>query len=52
MADPMNLVVTLRKQVADVTEANLIAEFVKEKLQPYPDVVIDAKVSNHINLED
>lgn len=52
MADQMNLIITLRKPVADVAEANVIAEFVKEKLQPYPDVVINASVSNHLDLED
>lgn len=52
MSDPMTLIITLRKPVVDIPEANLIAEFVKEKLQPHPDVDITAHVSNHLNLED
>ena len=52
MADQMTLIITLRKPVIDVVEANVIAEFVKLKLEPYPDVVIAAHISNHLDLED
>lgn len=52
MANQMVLIVTLRKDVADVAEANTLAEFVKQKLEDHPDVSIAAHVSNHIDLED
>lgn len=52
MADPMTLIITLRKVVADIPEANTLAEYVKERLELHPEIKIDAHVSNHINLED
>lgn len=52
MSDQMVLIITLRKNVTDTVEANVIAEFVKEKLQDHPDVAITAQTSNHIDLED
>lgn len=52
MADQMVLIITLRKNVADTAEANVIAEFVKEKLLDHPDVKISAQTANHIDLTD
>jgi len=43
----MQLIITLRKKVADQPEAQQIYEFVKQKLESRPDVTISAHCSNH-----
>lgn len=43
----MELIITLRKEVADQPEGESLYEFVKQKLEPYPDVQITGMVNNH-----
>jgi len=43
----MQLIITLRKEVADQTEAQQIYEFVRQKLESRPKVKISAHCSNH-----
>ncbi|MBA7701436.1 hypothetical protein ES703_110174 [subsurface metagenome] len=43
----MKLVITLRKEVADRDEGELVFEAVKEKLSDRPDIKITGHVTNH-----
>ncbi len=43
----MELVVTLRKEVADQPEGEALFEFVKDKLKDKPDVKVTGMVNNH-----
>ena len=43
----MELIITLRKEVADREEGEAIYEFVKQKLQEKPDIKVTGMVNNH-----
>lgn len=43
----MELVITIRKEVADADEGEHIYNLVKERLNDRPDVTMSAHVSNH-----
>lgn len=43
----MQLVITLRKEVADQPEAERIYELVKQKLKDRPDIKLTGHCSNH-----
>ena len=48
----MQLVIVLRKEVADREEGLEIYEWVKQKLQPRPEVIVSGHVTNHFNIEE
>lgn len=52
MADKMQVILTLRKEVADSTEARAVYDWVKEKLQERPDVDLTGHCSNHFDLDN
>lgn len=52
MADKMYLIVTLRKEVADATEARTIYDIIKVKMTDRPDVKVSGHCSNHFDLEN
>lgn len=43
----MELIVTLRKEVADQAEGKSLYEFVKDKLKEKPEVKVTGMVNNH-----
>lgn len=43
----MELIITLRKEVADQPEGETLYEFVKDKLKDKPDVKVTGMVNNH-----
>ena len=47
----MQLVITLRKEVADRDEGKAIYETVKQKLEDRPDIKVTGHVTNHFELE-
>lgn len=51
MPDVMQIVITLRKPVADAEEARAIYDLVKQKMQDRPDVTVTGHCSNHFDLE-
>lgn len=51
MADKMFVTITARKEVADVTEARTIYDWVKNKLADRPDVEIHGQANNHFDLD-
>ena len=48
----MQLVITLRKEVADRDEGEAIYQLVKERLADRPDVKVTGHVTNHFVIED
>lgn len=50
--DKMYLVITLRKEVADRTEARQIYDIVKQRMQDRPDVLTSGHCTNHFDLEE
>lgn len=50
--DKMNLIITLRKEVADRDEGHAIYELVKQRLADRPDVIVTGHVTNHFDLEE
>jgi len=48
----MNLVITLRKEVADRDEGEAIFNMVKERLSDRPDVEVSGHVTNHFIEDD
>lgn len=52
MADTMNLVITLRKEVPDRDTGKVIYDLVKERLADRPDVKVQGHVTNHFDLEE
>lgn len=48
----MQLVITLRKKVADREEGKQIYELVKQKLEDHPDVKVTGHVTNHFENEE
>ena len=50
--DAMNLVITLRKEVADREEGRAVYDLVKERLSDRPDVTVTGHVTNHCDLEE
>jgi len=52
MADTMNLVVTLRKEVPDRETGQAIFELVKQRMADRPDVTVTGHVTNHFDLEE
>jgi len=52
MADTMQVVITLRKEVPDRDTARAIADLVKAKLADRPDIIITGHCSNHFNLDE
>ena len=51
-SDTMQIIITLRKEVADRDEGRAIYELVKSKMADRPDVTITGHVSNHFDLEE
>lgn len=51
MADEMQVIITLRKVVADREEGRAIYDAVKVKMADRPDVSVRGHVSNHFDLE-
>ncbi len=43
----MQLVITLRKEVADQPEGEQLFELVKQKLEDRPDIIVTGHVTNH-----
>jgi len=52
MADTMNIVITLRKEVPDRETGHAIFELVKLRLEDRPDVIITGHVTNHFDLNE
>jgi len=52
MADKMNLVITLRKEVPDRETGEEIFDLVKQKMADRPDVIITGHVTNHFDLDE
>ena len=50
MADKMQVIITLRKEVPDRETGRAIFDLVKERLLDSPEVVITGHVSNHFDL--
>lgn len=48
----MDLVITLRKEVADREAGKKIFELVKQKLEDRPDIKITGHVTNHFDIEE
>lgn len=48
----MQLVITLRKDVADRDEGEQIYELVKTRLEDHPEVEVNGHVTNHFDLEE
>lgn len=48
----MQLIITLRKEVANPPEARQIYELVKEKLSDHPEVIVTGHLTNHFVDED
>lgn len=48
----MQLVITLRKDVADREEGEQVYELVKQKMADRPDVKVTGHVTNHFDLEE
>lgn len=48
----MQLVITLRKEVADRDAGEAIYELVKKKLEDRPDIKVTGHVTNHFALEE
>lgn len=51
MADQMNLIITLRKEVPDREAGRAIYDLVKQKMADRPDVEIAGHVTNHFDLD-
>lgn len=51
MADTMQIVITLRKEVPDQAAARVIYDLVKEKMADRPDVILSGHCSNHFDLD-
>jgi len=50
MADTMQVVITLRKEVPDRESGRAIFDLVKQRLEDRPDITVTGMVSNHFNL--
>ncbi len=50
MADVMQVIITLRKEVPDRDAGRAIYDLVKVKMEDRPDVKITGHVSNHFDL--
>lgn len=48
----MELVITLRKKVADRDEGKVIFDLVKQRLEDRPDVIITGHITNHFSEEE
>ncbi|GAI98174.1 unnamed protein product [marine sediment metagenome] len=48
----MQLVITLRKDVADRDEGKALYDVVKQKLEDRPDIKVTGHVTNHFELEE
>lgn len=51
MPEPMNLVITLRKDVPDRETGETIFNLVKERLNDRPDIIVTGHVTNHFDLD-
>ena len=47
----MQLIVTLRKEVADADAGRTVLDMVKQKLTDHPEVTITGHVTSHFDLE-
>lgn len=52
MADTMQIIITLRKEVPDQAAARAIYDLVKQKLQDRPDIELNGHCSNHFDLDN
>jgi len=50
MADKMNVVITLRKEVPDRETGRAIYDLVKTKLADRPDIIVSGHITNHFDL--
>lgn len=48
----MKLVITLRKEVTDRDQGELIFNLIKQRLEDRPDVEITGHITNHFDLEE
>ncbi|MBA7543665.1 hypothetical protein ES705_36002 [subsurface metagenome] len=47
----MQIIITLRKDVADAPEARAIYDLVKQKMADKPEITVTGHCSNHFDLE-
>ena len=52
MADTMQVVIILRKEVADQAAARAVYDLVKQKMADRPDVQLTGHCSNHFDLDN
>lgn len=51
MADKMFVIITARKEVANIEAARAVYDLVKTKLADHPEVQITGQASNHFDLD-
>jgi len=51
MADKMYIVITARKEVADIDAARIVYDAVKTKLADRPDIELTGHCTNHFDLD-
>ncbi len=51
MADKMQIIITLRKEVPDRDAARVIYDLVKAKLADRPDITVTGHCTNHFDLD-
>lgn len=52
MTTTTDLIVTLRKEIPDVDAGHALLALIKARLAQYPDVIITAHITQHIQAED
>jgi len=52
MADTMQIIITLRKEVPDQAAARAIYDLIKQKMADRPDVKVTGHCSNHFDLDN
>lgn len=51
MADKTQIIITLRKEVADEAGARAVYQTVKQKMADNPDITITGHISNHLDVK-
>lgn len=51
MADKIQVIITLRKEVADIPEGKALIQTVKTKLADNPNVTVNGHITNHVDPE-
>ena len=52
MADTMQIVITLRKEVPDRDAGRAIYDLVKQRLEDKPEIIVTGHISNHFDLNE